>query len=75
MQTIDQFDFSGKKAFVRVDFNVPLDEEFNITDDSRIRAGLPTFKKIIKDGGSVIIGTHFGRPKEVTKDLDRKSVV
>ena len=75
MQTIDQFDFSGKKAFVRVDFNVPLDEEFNITDDSRIRAGLPTFKKIIKDGGSVIIGTHFGRPKEVTEDLSLKHIL
>ncbi|NLZ94881.1 MAG: phosphoglycerate kinase [Bacteroidales bacterium] len=75
MQTIDHFDFSGKKAFVRVDFNVPLDEEFNITDDSRIRAGLPTFKKIIKDGGSVIIGTHFGRPKEVTDELSLKHIL
>ena len=47
MQTIDQFNFAGKKAFVRVDFNVPLDENFNITDDNRIRAALPTLKKII----------------------------
>src|SRR5690554_3253526 len=75
MQTIDQFDFSGKKAFVRVDFNVPLDEQFNITDDTRIRAGLPTFKKILKDGGSVIIGTHFGRPKGVTADLSLKHIL
>ena len=75
MQTIDQFDFSGKKAFVRVDFNVPLDEEFNITDDSRIRAGLPTFNRIIKDGGSVIIGTHFGRPKKATDDLSLKHIL
>ncbi|HZJ80984.1 MAG TPA: phosphoglycerate kinase [Dysgonamonadaceae bacterium] len=74
MQTIDQFDFSGKTAFVRVDFNVPLDEEFNITDDTRIRAGMPTFKKILKDGGSVIIGTHFGRPKEVTDKLSLKHI-
>ena len=51
MQTIDSFNFAGKKAFVRVDFNVPLDEQFNITDDTRIRAALPTLKKILNDGG------------------------
>ena len=61
--TIDQFNFAGKKAFVRVDFNVPLDENFNITDDTRMRAALPTLKKILADGGSVIIGSHLGRPK------------
>src|SRR5690554_5809590 len=75
MQTIDQFDFSGKKAFVRVDFNVPLDEQFNITDDTRIRAALPTLKRILKDGGSVIIGTHFGRPKKATDDLSLKHIL
>lgn len=75
MQTIDQFDFSGKKAFVRVDFNVPLDEQFNITDDTRIRASLPTIKKILKDGGSVIIGTHFGRPKKVDDSLSLKHIL
>ncbi|HET9572015.1 MAG TPA: phosphoglycerate kinase [Bacteroidales bacterium] len=64
MQTIDQFNFAGKKAFVRVDFNVPLDEQFNITDDNRIRAALPTLKKILADGGSLIIGSHMGRPKK-----------
>jgi len=64
MQTIDQFNFAGKKAFVRVDFNVPLDEQFNITDDNRIRAALPTLKKILADGGSLIIGSHLGRPKK-----------
>ena len=64
MQTIDQFNFAGKKAFVRVDFNVPVDEQFNITDDNRIRAALPTLKKILADGGSVIIGSHMGRPKK-----------
>lgn len=64
MQTIDQFSFAGKKAFVRVDFNVPVDEHFNITDDTRIRAALPTLKKILADGGSVILGSHMGRPKK-----------
>lgn len=64
MQTIDQFNFAGKKAFVRVDFNVPVDENFNITDDNRIRAALPTLKKILADGGSLIIGSHMGRPKK-----------
>ena len=64
MQTIDNFNFAGKKAFVRVDFNVPVDENFNITDDTRIRAALPTLKKILADGGSVIIASHMGRPKK-----------
>ena len=64
MQTIDQFNFAGKKAFVRVDFNVPLDENQNITDDTRIRAAMPTLKKIIADGGMLIIGSHMGRPKK-----------
>jgi phosphoglycerate kinase len=65
MQTIDKFNFKGQKAFVRVDFNVPLDDKFNITDDTRIRAAIPTLKKILADGGSVIIGSHLGRPKGV----------
>jgi len=64
MQTIDNFNFAGKKAFVRVDFNVPMDENFNITDDTRIRAALPTLKKILADGGSLIIASHMGRPKK-----------
>jgi len=64
MQTLDNFNFAGKKAFVRVDFNVPLNEQFQITDDTRIRAALPTLKKILTDGGSVIIGSHLGRPKK-----------
>ncbi len=61
--TIDNFDFKGKKAIVRVDFNVPLDENGNITDDTRIRGALPTLKKILADGGSLIIMSHMGKPK------------
>ena len=61
--TIDNFNFAGKKAIVRVDFNVPLDENGNITDDTRIRGALPTLKKILNDGGSLIIMSHMGKPK------------
>jgi phosphoglycerate kinase len=75
MQTIDNFNFAGKKAFVRVDFNVPLDENFNVTDDTRIRAALPTLKKILSDGGSVIIGSHLGRPKGVTDKYSLRHVL
>lgn len=64
MNTIDNLNFSGRKALIRVDFNVPLDENFNITDDSRITAAIPTIKKILNDGGSVILMSHLGRPKE-----------
>jgi phosphoglycerate kinase len=73
--SIDNYNFAGKKAFVRVDFNVPLDENFNITDDTRIRAALPTLKKILADGGSVIIGSHLGRPKGVTDKFSLKHIV
>ena len=61
--TIDQYNFNGKKAIVRVDFNVPLDENGHITDDTRIRGALPTLKKILADGGSLIIMSHMGKPK------------
>ena len=63
MQKIDNYNFAGKKAIVRVDFNVPLDENGKITDDTRIRGALPTLKKILTDGGSLIIMSHMGKPK------------
>ena len=61
--TLDDFNFAGKKAIVRVDFNVPLNENGHITDDTRIRGALPTLEKILKDGGSLIIMSHMGKPK------------
>ena len=64
-QFIDSYDFKGKKAIVRVDFNVPLDENFNITDDTRIVRAMPTLKKVLAGGGSLIIMSHLGRPKKV----------
>lgn len=63
MRTIDSYSFQGKKALVRVDFNVPLNEQYIVTDDTRIKAAIPTLKKILTDGGSVIIMSHLGRPK------------
>jgi len=63
MKTLDSFNFSGKKALVRVDFNVPLDDKYNITDDTRLKAVIPTVNKILKDGGSAILMSHLGRPK------------
>ncbi len=68
MKTIDDLNFSGKKALIRVDFNVPLDENFNITDDNRIKGATPTIKKILNDGGSVVLMSHLGRPKDGPTD-------
>ena len=64
MSQFQNFNFSGKKALIRVDFNVPLDKDYNITDDTRIRAAIPTIKKILQDGGSAVLMSHLGRPKE-----------
>ena len=74
-QHIDSYDFTGKKAIVRVDFNVPLDENFNITDDTRIRAALPTLKKVLASGGALIIMSHLGRPKGVTDKFSLKHII
>ena len=74
-QYIDSYDFAGKKAIVRVDFNVPLDENFNITDDTRIRAAIPTLKKVLEKGGSLIIMSHLGRPKGVDAKFSLKHIV
>ncbi|MBC6611856.1 phosphoglycerate kinase [Hymenobacter sp. BT507] len=63
MKTLDQYNFAGHRAVVRVDFNVPLDDELRITDDTRIRAATPTIRKILADGGSVVLLSHMGRPK------------
>jgi phosphoglycerate kinase len=64
MQTVNDFNFNNEKVLIRVDFNVPLNAEFQITDDSRIVAAVPTIKKILNDGGSVILMSHLGRPKD-----------
>ena len=64
MTNIEQTNFNGKRVIVRVDFNVPLDENFNITDDTRIRAAMPTINKVINDGGKLILMSHLGRPKK-----------
>jgi phosphoglycerate kinase len=63
MRTIDDYNFSGKKALIRVDFNVPLNGNYSITDDTRIKAAIPTIEKVLGDGGSVILMSHLGRPK------------
>ncbi|MBR4809191.1 MAG: phosphoglycerate kinase [Bacteroidales bacterium] len=74
-QHIDSYDFTGKKAIVRVDFNVPLSEKFEITDDTRIRAAMPTLKKVLAGGGALIIMSHLGRPKGVTDKYSLKHIL
>ncbi len=68
MKTINDLNFKGKRVLIRVDFNVPLDKQFNITDDSRIRSAIPTIKKILSDGGSVVLMSHLGRPLKKLKE-------
>jgi phosphoglycerate kinase len=76
MKTINDFNFAGKKALVRVDFNVPQDENKNVTDNTRIVAVKPTIDKILKEGGSVIIMTHLGRPKgKINQDFSLSHIV
>ena len=72
---IDSYDFTGKKAIVRVDFNVPLNDKFEITDDTRIRAAMPTLKKVLAGGGSLIIMSHLGRPKGVAEKFSLKHIL
>ena len=74
--TIEQFNFAGKKAIVRVDFNVPLDENGKVTDDTRIRGALPTLKKVLADGGALIMMSHMGKPKgKVKAELSLSQIV
>ena len=75
MQTIDTYNFKNKKALIRVDFNVPLNESFRITDDTRIRAAIPTLKKVLQGGGSLIIMSHLGRPTGVNQKFSLKHII
>ncbi len=64
MSNFSEYDFKGQKALIRVDFNVPLNDKYEITDDTRMKATIPTIQKILKDGGTVILMSHLGRPKD-----------
>jgi phosphoglycerate kinase len=75
MKSIDNYDFYGKRAIVRFDFNVPLNEKFEVTDDTRIRAAIPTIEKIFAGGGAIIAMTHLGRPKGVTEKYSLKHII
>ncbi|MBS9767845.1 MAG: phosphoglycerate kinase [Flavobacteriaceae bacterium] len=75
MKTIDNINFNGKKALIRVDFNVPLNEKFEVTDTTRIVAAAPTIQKILKDGGSVVLMSHLGRPKGVEEKFSLKHIL
>ena len=76
MANFNDYNFAGKKAIVRVDFNVPLNEEGKITDDTRIRGALPTLKKILADGGSLVVMSHMGKPKgKVNEKLSLSQIV
>ena len=75
MKTIHNIDFNSKKALIRVDFNVPLDKEFNVTDATRIEAAKPTIIKILEDGGSCVLMSHLGRPKGIQEEFSLKHIV
>ena len=75
MQTIDTYNFQGKRALIRVDFNVPLNDKFEITDDTRMRAAVPTIKKVLAGGGSVILMSHLGRPQKVDAKYSLKHIL
>lgn len=75
MKTLNDFNFNNKKAIVRVDFNVPLDENFNVTDTTRIDAAKPTIDKILKDGGSVVLMSHLGRPKGIEEKYSLRHIL
>lgn len=75
MQTIDTYNFQGKRALIRVDFNVPLNDKFEITDETRMRAAIPTIKKVLAGGGSVILMSHLGRPKGVEEKYSLKHIL
>lgn len=74
-QSIDTYNFAGKTAIIRVDFNVPLDADFNVTDSNRIQAAIPTIKKVLLGAGSVILMSHLGRPKGVTEKYSLKHII
>ncbi|RNC88481.1 MAG: phosphoglycerate kinase [Winogradskyella sp.] len=75
MKTINDFNFKNKRALIRVDFNVPLDDSFNVTDDTRIQSAKPTITKILEDGGSCVLMSHLGRPKGVQSEFSLKHIV
>ncbi|MDR1897254.1 MAG: phosphoglycerate kinase [Prevotellaceae bacterium] len=75
MLSIDTYDFNGKRAIIRFDFNVPLNENFEVTDDTRIRAAIPTINKILSGGGSIIAMSHLGRPKGVNEKFSLKHII
>lgn len=75
MKTVNDIDFKGKRALIRVDFNVPLDEKHQVTDDSRIRAAKPTILKILEDGGSCVLMSHLGRPKNNEDEFSLRHIL
>ena len=75
MQNIENYDFTNKRAIIRVDFNVPLNANLQVTDDTRIRAAIPTLKKVLHSGGSIIIMSHLGRPKGVENKYSLKHII